>query len=74
MSRKQLQLQIISLDKKIKDLEKRQLQACFASATDRPHEDMGILFIQKDKLVVEKIRLQEQLNKPTFIQVITGRK
>ena len=74
MSRKQLQLQVISLDKKIKALEKRQLQACFASTTDRPHEDMGMLFIEKDKLVVEKIRLQEQLNKPTLIQIITGRK
>lgn len=74
MSRKQLQIQLISLNNKIQALEERQKEACYASATDRPHEDMGILFIQKDKLVEQKIKIKQQLSKPTFIQLITGRK
>lgn len=72
MSRKSLQLQLISLDKKIASIEARELEACYASATQRPHEDMGSLFIQRDRLVTRKLAIQAELAKPTFIQLITG--
>jgi len=72
MSRKSLQLQLISLNREIASIEARSLEACYASATNRPHEDMGSLFLQKDRLVEEKIRIKEQLAKPTFLQLIMG--
>jgi len=72
MSRKSLRLQIISLDKEIKDLESREKIACYASATQRPHEDLEALFLQRDRLVTIKLALREKLEKPTFIQIITG--
>ena len=72
MSRKSLQLQLISLNQEIASIEARALTACYLSATDRPHEDMGSLFLQKDRLVEEKLRIKEQLSRPTFIQLITG--
>ena len=72
MSRKSLQLQLISLNREIASIEARSLEACYASATNRPHEDMGSLFLQKDRLVEEKLRIKERLSRPTFIQLITG--
>ena len=72
MSRKSIRLQIISLDKEIKDLESREMDACYASATQKPHEDFAALFQQKDRLMTIKLALQAKLEKPTFIQVITG--
>jgi len=74
MSRKQLRLQLISLTEEIKSIEARELDACYASATQRPHEDMMALFLQRDALVEQKLRIEKQLDKPTFIQLITGRK
>ena len=74
MSRKQLQLQLISLTKEINSIEARELNACCASATQRPHENMEALFLQRDALVEQKIKIKQQLSKPTFIQLITGRK
>jgi len=72
MSRKLIQLQIISLEKKITALEKRSLEACYASATGNPHEDMWKLFMQKDLLVVRKLELEQKLVKRTIIQIIKG--
>lgn len=72
MSRNAIRLQIISLDKQITAIEARQMNACYASAQSKPHEDMIDLFLEKDSLVAQKIALQERLAKPTFIQIITG--
>ena len=72
MSRKSLQLQLVSLNKEIASIEARELEACYASATQRPHEDMGSLFMQKDRLITRKLAIQAELAKPTFIQLITG--
>ena len=73
MSRNQLKLQLISIEEKIKAVEEKEMQACYESATGRPHEDMWVLFLQRDKLVEQKISIKQQLNKPTFIQIIRGR-
>lgn len=73
MSRNNIIIQLISIDKQIKSIEHRELDACFASATNRPHEDLIELFIQKDYLVVEKLELKKMLRKPTVIQIIRGR-
>lgn len=72
MSRKSLRLQLLSIDEKLASCEVRMKQACRDSSAGKPCEEMTNLYFEIAHLMGHKSIIEKELEKPTFIQIITG--
>lgn len=68
MSRKDLRVEYTILCTKIKEVEAREMAACYASARSEAHEDMNILWVTRQNLEDKRSAILRQINKPSLIK------